>query len=660
MIPKGVAGRTRRSARVPQDPVLRHMYEPAGTPAAYREVRPTILLVTALLCLASASPAQPLTVERPTLPIPLRSYDAPTVPAVRLGNSPRLNRLIRAGKLYLTVQDALALAIENNLNLELDRYGPLLAQSTLERARAGGAIRGVPSASAQVSSVNAGVGVAGSALSAGLLTSSSTGAPTTTGGASIVQIGQVTPQLDPFIQSTTTFAHLTQPQNQYYLVSQVPSLIDSQRTYNTTLTQGLLTGGSVQFRNYEQYVRENTPLDLLNPAVGPHMDININQPLLQGFGVHLNDRFIRIGQVNVTAAGEQFRSQLIDLVTSVLNLYWDLAGDNDQLKARRQAVADAEQFLSDTQKEIAAGASPRSDLPVAQGQVARTRQELSIAQNKVGQDEALLKEALSRTEDPALEAAEIIPLDHADVPENGGVPPLREMLTTALQKRPDIALAKFREQTAAMGLSGTANPLLPTVVAFARIYNRGVAGEPQSVAGFKANPYFAGGYGAALGQIFRRDFPNNIGGVYLTTPIRNLQAQGDYGIDQLQFRQTQVSDQRALNQMVVDVSERVSALRQARAHYETARDSQRLQQQLLEADRKRFASGTALFTEIILDQRALVSAQISAITAESSYEHARVALDQVLGETLERNHIVLDEALKGEVSQRSDPPAASR
>lgn len=611
------------------------------------------------LCVAIAAQAQPLTVERPTLPIPFRSYQAPHIPMIRLSNSPRLNRLIRAGKLYLTVQDALALAIENNMNLELDRYGPLLAQSALQRARAGGPIRGVPSASAQVSSVDAGLGVNGALLSAGLANNNSTGGPVNAGAASIEQVGQVTPQLDPFVQATSTFAHLTQPQNIGFL-SQTAALINDQRTYNLTLTQGLLTGGSVQFRDYEQYLQQNALTNLVNPAVAPHMDISIQQPLLQGFGVHVNDRFIRIGQVNIKASREQFRSQLIDLATSVLNLYWDLAGATDELKARRQAAEDAQQFLADTQKEIAAGASPRSDLPVAQGQVARTRQELSIAQNKVGQDEALLKAALSRTEDPALEAADIIPLDQAEVPQNDDLPPLRQMVATALEQRPDVALAKLREQTTEMGLSGTANPILPSLGTYFRTYDRGAAGSPQTVFGFHPNSYFVGGYGTALGQVFRRDFPSNIGAVFFNAPLRNRQAQGDYGIDQLQFRQLQVSDQKALNQVVVDVSERRSALRQARAHYDTARDSQALQQQLLDADRKKFASGTATFNEIVLDQRALVTAQISTITAESSYEHARVALDQVLGETLEQNHIVLDDALKGESSQPSDPPPASR
>ena len=236
---------------------------------------------------------------------------------------PDLNSLLRAGKLYLTVQDAIALAIENNLDLEIDRYGPLLAQSALERAQAGGPIRGVPSASAQVSSVNAGVGVNGSTQSAGLSGGGGGGSGGSRGNAAIQQVGAITPNLDPVLQSTTTQAHLTQPQANTVL-SQTNALIQSVRTTNTTVQMGLLSGGMVQFRNYEQSFKENAPSDTLNPAVGPHMDLAFQHSLLQGFGVKLNDRGIRIAKINTGASLESFRSQLLDLVANVLNSYWDL------------------------------------------------------------------------------------------------------------------------------------------------------------------------------------------------------------------------------------------------------------------------------------------------------------------------------------------------
>jgi outer membrane protein TolC len=602
----------------------------------------------ALLCLALQLGAQnlPFTIAQPNAPAAVRPYLPQTVPAVRLYNSNRLATLMRAGKLYLTVQDAIALAVENNLGLEIDRYGPLLAQSARERALAGGPLRGVPSASAQVSSVNAGVGVNGSAQSAGLSTGSGGNGGGGNGNAAIQQVGAITPNLDPNLQSTTTQAHLTQPQANTVL-SQTNALIQTVRTSNSVVQMGLLTGGVVQFRNYEQSLSENSPSDSLNPAVGPHMDIAVQQNLLQGFGVRLNDRSIRISAINVTASRESFRSQLLDMVAGVLNLYWDVVSANDELKARQQSEQNAQKFFEDTKKEIAAGSLPRVELPRAQAE---------IAVATLRQREATLKESLVRTMDPAVEAAEIVPLDRIEIPATDDLPALRQLVSTAMVKRPDVAVSNFRDQTSEMALLGTENPLLPTLRVTGQTYNRGAAGTPQLSSGSAPNPYFSGGYGTALGQIFRRDFPNySISGSF-SIPIGNRTAQGDYGIDQLQFRQSQVSSQRDINNIVVDISARMSAVRQARARYSAALNTRTLQEQLLAADRTKFASGIATFNDIINDQRALVTAQISEVSALTAYAHARVSLDQTLGETLERNGVTLQEGLMGKVDRESRAP----
>jgi len=566
------------------------------------------------------------------------------VPAVRTGNSTRLHTLLRAGKLYLTVQDALALAIENNLNLEVDRYGLLLAQSALERSKAGGPVRGVPSASAQVSSVDNGLGVNGSQQSAGLSGNNGNANGGSAGGAVIQQVGAITPNLDPVLQNTTTFEHLTYPQANT-IASQTTSVVQSQHIYNTVLQEGLVSGGLVQYRDYEAYLKENVPTDSFNPAVGPHMDLYLRHNLLQGFGVGLNDRFIRIAQINTVASRETFRSQLLDLTVSVLNLYWDLVSANDELKVRQSALEASQKFLKDTQTEIAAGAMAQVQLPKAKAEAASRLQDVVVAQYNVRQQENALKDALVRTPDPEIEAAEIVALDSIQVPDNDDLPPLRQLVSTAMEKRPDVAVSKFRDQTQEIGLAGTENPLLPTLQVQLQTYNRGAAGTPL----FQPNPYFIGGYGTALKQIFRRDFPSEQGGLSLSIPVHNRQAQGDYGIDQLQYRQQQVSTQRDRNQIVVDISNQLSALRQSRAKYSAAKQTRILQEELLAAERKKFSYGISTFNDIILDQRTLVTAQLYEVTAAVTYARARVSLDQVLGETLEKNNISLDEGLSGTV-----------
>ena len=240
-----------------------------------------------------------------------------------------------------------------------------------------------------------------------------------------------------------------------------------------------------------------------------------------------------------------------------------------------------------------------------------------------------------------------------EVPDNETFPALRQAVSTALDKRPDVAVSKFRQETAEMELPGTTNPLLPSLTVRATAFNRGVAGQPNQ--GAAANPYFVGGYGTALGQIFRRNFPNESVIAGFSADIYNRQAQADYGIAQLQFQQSQLGVQRDTNQIVVDVASAISAVRQARARYATAHDTRILEEQLLEAEKKR-SSGPMTFNAIMIDQRDLIAAQLAESNALTSYAHAKVGLEQVLGATLENHNISVDEGLAGKVNRESRAP----
>lgn len=618
-----------------------------------RAARLTAIGVSAALLGAYAQDLPP-GVSRPQVMIPIRDYMAPTVAPVNLTNSQRLYTLIRAGNLYLSADDALALAIENNLGLEIARYGPQLADSALARARAGGPLRGVPAGNSQISTVNSGVGVNGAAAAAGVGGGGGGVGGGGGGNATIQQIGAITPNLDPVLQSATSFSHLTYPQANTIL-SQTTALVDTTRANNTILQQGTLFGGNISLRGYDQYFSENSPSNLLNPINAPRAEITIRQNFLQGFGVALNNRGIRIADINRAASREAFRAQLLDLVVQVLNLYWDYATAREELKIRERSLAITQKFLEDTKYEISVGALAGVELPRAEAEVANRRQDVAIAQNTVRQRAILLKDALTHREDPALEAAEIVPTSPiAQPPEDETLPPMREMVKRALAKRPDVAVARYRGQTDELNLLGTTNPLLPSLQGTFDSYNRGVAGAPQASGG-QANNYFIGGFGTAAGQVFRRNFPNDIATVQFFVPFNNRPAQADYGIDQLQYRQSQLRDQRDQNQIVVDVSSQMAALTQARARYATAKNTRILQEQLLDVERKK-SYGAATYNYIMVDQRALITARLSELNALAAYNRARISLDQVLGETLERNQISLEEGLAGKVEKTSRPP----
>jgi outer membrane protein len=598
------------------------------------------------------------TIHLARVPSAIRPYMPAKTPPIRLHNSSRLYGLIRAGNLYLTVADALALAIENNLNLEIARYGPLSADANLERAKAGGPLRGVLPGVGQIASVDSGVGVNGTIAAAGLSSNGGGGGGVGgNGGATVQQIGVMVPNFDPTLQNVTSFSHITTPEANT-VVAQTDSLVQSAHTYNTQLTQGFITGGSMSYREYQQTFGENAPGDFVNPSSAARMDLILKQPLLQGFGVGLNDRTIRVSRINTTAAREVFRGQLLDLCASVLNLYYTLAAANDEFRARQRALEIAQKFYDDTRREIAAEAIPAVELPPAAAEVSTRRQELQIAQANVRQQEVLMKEAISHTEDSALEAAGIVLVDRIQVPETDELPPLRELVTTAMAKRPDVAVSKFRDQTDEINLAGTTNPLLPTLNTQFQTYNRGVAGVGHPVGGEDPNTYFVGGYGRAFQQLVQHDFSNYLGIVSFSIPIGNRVSQADYGVEQLQHRQSEVSSQRDINTIVVYVAARMAALRQAHAHYDTARQTRALQEELLEADQQHFLSGgkAVTFATLMADQRALVTAQISEVSASAAYALARTSLDQTLGETLEKNNITLDEGLNGRVERQSQIP----
>ncbi|MBV9301144.1 MAG: TolC family protein [Acidobacteriaceae bacterium] len=616
------------------------------------------------LCFACAVPAgwaqqQSIAPEKAHAPYFLRPYLATDVPPIRLANSVRMRDLIRAGKLYLTAQDAVALALENNIDVEIARYNPLIDEWQLERAQAGGALPGVPSASSQVGSVSSGQGVAGSQAAAGINTGGQNGSNGARANATISQIGPVTPTLDAVIQDTSVFSHVSAPQVDP-VQSLVPNLISNSRTYNFSVNQGFLTGGSATVTYHESYLNENTPTDILNPSVAPYLQFSIQHNFLSGFGVGVNSRTISVARNNLKSADVTFKGQLIGIVVNALNLYYGLAADYEDLKAKQSALVVAQQFYQNNKKQVELGTMAPLDVTTAQAQVASTQQDLVISQTTLQQQEVQLKNVLSRTglADPLWREVQIIPIDRIVVPEKDNLPPLKELVARALASRTDIALEKVNLANSEVSTLGTKSGVLPLLEGLATLRQAGVAGPTNPIGIVPADTYFIGGMRNALGQVFRRDFPTENAGAFFSATLRNQTAQADYAIDQFQLRQSQLQNQKDLNQIVVDVSNGAIELQQARVRYEAAVKNRVLEEQLLDAEQKRFSLGASTTFNVVTQQRDLATAQSNEVAALVSYSNARVALDQVIGATLDENHISVQEALSGRLARQSVVPAS--
>lgn len=575
----------------------------------------------------------------------LQPYRPVEAPPIRMTNSPRLNQLIRAGSLYLTAADAVALALENNIDIEVARYGPIVSAWNLERSLAGGALPGVPSSAAQVGSVASGQGVTGSQQAAGVSGGGGGGGQRgASTNAQISQIGPVTQNLDPSFQHTSTFSHTSSPQANT-VQSATSVLVSNTRVFNYSLQQGFLSGGSVNLSFKENYLWENSPSNILNPSVAPTLSLTAQHNLLRGFGVSVNNRTIRISRMNLRLSDLTFRQQVEGLVTQVLNLYYNLSATHEDVKSKRAAAEAAQTLYANVKNQVDIGSLAPPELITAEAQVSNTRLALITAETTLEQQELRLKNLLSRTglAEPALASARILPVDKITLPPSDDFAPLPELIREAQSKRADLASARMNLETREMSIEGTRNGLLPTAVAFGGLTQAGLAGTHQTGT---ANDYFVGGFGTAAGQVFRRNFPSQRIGVFVQAPLNNRQAQADNALDQLQLRQSQLSLAKRTSQVEVDVQNTVFALRQARARFEAAVMKRKFQEELLRAEEKKMLLGASTPYNVVVQQRDLAAAQSAEVAAMVAYSNARVSLDQTLGRTLETNKIELADVRK--------------
>jgi outer membrane protein len=617
------------------------------------------ILIAAAASLAAAAlplPGQRLSIEpvKPAGPGLLRPYQAPAVPPIRQGNSVRLNDLVRAGNLYLTAQDAVALALENNIDLEVARYSPILAAWQLERSLAGGALPGVPSGAAQVGSVAAGQGVTGSQQAAGVSGGGAGGRQAAATNVGITQIGPVTQNLDPSFQHASTFSHTSTPQAN--VVQSVTSvLINKTRVFNSSLQQGFLTGGSVTLSFRDNYLWENSPTNILNPSSAPNLSLSFQHNLLRGFGIAVNGRTITISRMNLKTTDLSFRMTVENLVTQVLMAYYNLAAAHENLKASTVTLEAAQKLLASVKEQVKVGTMAPPEMVTSATQVANSELAVVNAQTAVKQQELQLKNLLSRTGvgDPLLKSAGVVLLDRITVPAKENLPPVDEMVREALANRTDLAVARANLEASQTSAQGTRNGVLPSLQVFGAMSQAGLAGERSGA----ADPYFEGGFGTAVGQVFRRNFPTQRIGVFYQGAVHNRQAQADAAIDQLQLRQSELGLHKQLNQVQVDVQNTLFAVEQARVRYEAAVKSRQLQEGLLRAEQERYELGTSTPTNVAQQQRDLATARSAEVAAMVAYANARVSMDRTLGRTLAANRISIAEARDGALARRSSIPA---
>jgi outer membrane protein TolC len=602
---------------------------------------------------------------------PIAPYRARHVAPPNLSNSPRMDQLVRDGKIFLSMSDAVALALENNLDLAIARYNLPIADTDILRAKAGQGLRGV--ATGLVQGTPGGQGTTGTGTSAqgagaGGTTSAAGGAGTGTSGIvlSTAGAGPGPPEFDPLLNGTLSEEHAVAPQANPFSGS--PNLRTNTGLADFSYNQGFAPGTnlSIGFQNNRQTT--NSLFSSFNPVLNSSFRATITQHLLQGFGIGLNTRFIRIGRNDREIADVAFRNQVIETVSQIENIYWDLVSAYENVKAKERSLGLAQKTLSDNQKQVEIGTLAPIEVVRAQSTVAANQETLIVAQTNLQLQQLLMKNALSRSlSDPILAAAPVIPTDTVAIPAEEPVTPIQDLINDALSHRPDLAQSRIDLTNREINRKAAANGMLPSVDLVAFYGGTGLGGSqnPLATCGAPgANPLFctpagtlpAHSYGDTVSNLVNSSSPDKGLGLSINIPIRNRSAQADQMRSELELRQAEMRLQQLQNQVAIQVRNAQFALQQNRGQLQAADKALELAQQSLDAEQKKYALGASTNFNVLQTESDLATADSNRVQARTAYEKSRVELDRVTGYTLVRNGIVLDDAFNGIVTKQPIVP----
>jgi outer membrane protein TolC len=603
-----------------------------------------------------------------------RNYRPRDVGRVSFEDSPRIDKLMRAGNIYLSLRDAIALALENNLDIESSRYAPKLALADLERASAGQLLRNVStSISSGPSSASLSVLAGATAVNGG--SGGGTGSNTNSGvlsGLSVQLAGSAIPNLDPILYVSAGAAHQTQILTSTTFTG-TSSLVDSYKNLTYGVQEAYWTGTTVAVGISSIFgYNQNATTALFNPYDSGSLSLSITQNLLNGFGLAVNKRAYHKARNNLKANDLTFKAQVISTVAGVVNLYWDLVTFDDDLKIKQQTLDLDTKLYEDNKRRAELGAIAEIDIIQAEADMKAAQQDVIAQDSQVLQQEMILKNYITRggLDNPVVAVARIVPTDHIAVPAQEAVIPIQELVQDALTNRPEVEQNQISLENARLDLLGTKNNLKPTLSASINMSNAGQGGAISTVpqpyvtangsVAYKqlgpadVNQFLIGGYGTVLNQIFSRNFPNYSAQFTLTVPIRNRASQADLITNELSYRQAEIQDRQLHNTIKLNTMNAVTALRNARAAWETSIVARKLYDQTLAGTRRKYELGTATILDVVIAQRDSTARQLAEADALNQYQRARTNLDQTLGKTLDEYNVSLDEAKRGVVAREPD------
>jgi len=560
-------------------------------------------------------------------------YQEKAVPPLVLENSPRIEGLIQEGKLKLTLADAMALALENNLDIAVQRFIPEYSQTDLLRSKAGQSPRGFTGGTTPggLTAGALGAGITGTGAGSGVGSAGGI-----TGGGGAVQVGAAG-NFDPTLNVNFSYDHVKSPLNTK-VVSGIYDVTGENTAFSTSYAQLFSLGTSFTL-NLNMQAQNSTQQNLLyNPASVSRFAFGINQPLLNGFGRLYNERFIIVARNNTNVAGHVFRQQVITTIVAVENAYWDLASLQQSVRVAEQSLAVAQQLLKDNRIRMEVGTMSPLDVTSAEAEVAARTRDLTVASTNLLLQEATLKNMLVKKVSPELDTARIELRDPMPEPKQADVPELESALAMALESRPELRQADINLTNQDISVRFTGQSLKPSLSIFGFYAGAGLQGTTAET---------TTGMIDALGQSFKAEYPEYAGGLSLSFPIRNRTAQADSLRSQLEKNQLLITRQRSRNTIALEVRKAIIGLIQGKAQVEAAQKAAKLAREMWEGEKIKLEAGASTSYDVILRERDYISAEYAKVGAMITYVKAMVEMERARGVTLERNGIEYADALSG-------------
>ncbi len=619
------------------------------------------LLYTGFAATGFAQTNAAVSFEMPKSRNPISAYSPSEVPEPQLANSALLTQLIRDGKLYVSMKDAIRLALQNNLDLAIARYNLPIANTDILRTQAGGIFRGVNTGVVQ-GTPGGGVGGYGAGAPGA-------GAGGTTGGAggagagasglvqSTLGTGTAVASYDPAIVGAIGAEHQTTPLANLQIYG-TPSLQLNTGQANIGYSQSFATGTSVsaEFNNNRQTT--NSPFFNLSPTLNSMFRFSFQQQLLAGFGFGPNLRYLRIAKNNKKISDIAFRDQVISTVTQIENIYWDLVDAYQQAQVSEQSLAFAQQSFDNAQKQLKLESIPEMDVMRAEAEVSKRDQDLTVARTTLQLQESLIKNALTKSlDDPVLETLPVIPTDHLESTEPPANQDIEALISQALHDRPELEESDIDLVNRQISRKAARNALLPSVSLVGFYGGSGLGGPLNPIYNVPGGPPNSStvpvDWSGALENTFNNANPDYYIGLNLNIPIRNRVAKADQYRSELEYRQAELRREQLRKQIRIEARNAQYALEQTAARVVAARKARDLAQRTFEIMQKEQTLGAGSTFQTMTAQRDLAVAELDLVTAMTIYEKAKVELDRATGSTLEHNGVLIQDAISGTVSASS-------